>query len=144
MAIRNADAERVRNTSFFRDADDETFNTAINGAFLQRFPANTTLLMEGDTVDFLYILLEGSVELGAGWKSKDTTLANLTTVSSASPRRGAQPDFLEVDTKARAEAIKRGERFDQELERRERAEERESRRQDSEACVAREPDHSAN
>ncbi|HPE46831.1 MAG TPA: hypothetical protein PLR76_00465 [Hyphomonas sp.] len=55
--------------------------------------------------------------------------SNLTTVSSASPRRGAQPDFLEVDTKARAEAIKRGERFDQELERRERAEERESRRQ---------------
>lgn len=82
MAIRNADAERVRNTSFFRDADDETFNTAINGAFLQRFPANTTLLMEGDTVDFLYILLEGSVELGAGWKSKDTTLAILRPVST--------------------------------------------------------------
>lgn len=82
MTIRNSDAERVRNISFFKSADDPTFSKAMNGAFLQRFPANTTLLMEGDSVDFLYILLEGTVELGAGWKSKDTTLAILRPVST--------------------------------------------------------------
>ncbi len=82
MPIRNADADRVRNMSFFSSADDPTFSAAMNGAFLQRFPSNTTLLMEGDPVDFLYILLEGAVELGAGWKSKDTTLAILRPVST--------------------------------------------------------------
>jgi CRP/FNR family transcriptional regulator, transcriptional activator FtrB len=82
MTIRNTDAERVRKLSFFSSADDEIFNTALAGAFLQRFPAHTTLLLEGDPVDFLYILLEGSVELGAGWKSKDTTLAILRPVST--------------------------------------------------------------
>ena len=38
--------------------------------------------MEGDSVDFLYILLEGAVELGASWKSKDTTLAIIRPVST--------------------------------------------------------------
>ncbi|MCA8895824.1 MAG: cyclic nucleotide-binding domain-containing protein [Amphiplicatus sp.] len=82
MPIRSADAERVRNASFFRNADESTFTCAMSGAFLQRFPANTTLLLEGDSVDFLYILLEGAVELGAGWKSRDTTLAILRPVST--------------------------------------------------------------
>jgi len=82
MPIRNADAERVWKASFFKNADQDTFNTAMNGAFLQRFPADTTLLMEGDPVDFLYILMDGTVELGAGWKSKETTLAILRPVST--------------------------------------------------------------
>jgi CRP/FNR family transcriptional activator FtrB len=82
MPLRPIDAEHIRHLSFFRASPDATFDRAITGAFLQKFPAGTTLLMEGDTVDFLYILLEGSVELGAGWKSKDTTLAILRPVST--------------------------------------------------------------
>lgn len=82
MALKNNDSERIRSLSFFRSANDSAFGAALSGAFLQRFPATTTLLMEGDPVDFLYILLEGSVELGAGWKSKETTLAILRPVST--------------------------------------------------------------
>jgi len=82
MPLKNADAMRVRDVSFFRSATDETFDNAVAGAFLQKFPAGTTLLMEGDEVDFLYILLDGAVELGAGWKSKDTTLAVLRPIST--------------------------------------------------------------
>lgn len=82
MPIRNADVHRLRSLGLFRDASDEAFTRALSGAFLQRFPAGTTLLMEGDSVDFLYILLDGSVELGASWKSRDTTLAILKPVST--------------------------------------------------------------
>ncbi|MBX3489924.1 MAG: cyclic nucleotide-binding domain-containing protein [Parvibaculum sp.] len=82
MPLKPSDAAHVRNLSLFRSANDQTFGWAIAGAFLQKFPAGTTLLMEGDSVDFLYILLEGSVELGAGWKSRDTTLAVLRPVST--------------------------------------------------------------
>ena len=82
MPIRNTETSRVRNIPLFRGANDSAFAMALSGAFLQRFPAGSTLLMEGDSVDFLYILLEGAVELGASWKSKDTTLAIIRPVST--------------------------------------------------------------
>lgn len=50
--------------------------------------------------------------------------SNLTPVNAASKNRKAQPDFLNVDSKARAEAMERGETFDKEIERREREEAR--------------------
>lgn len=46
--------------------------------------------------------------------------SNLTPVNAAEKNRKADPDFLKVDHKARAEAIERGEAFDKEIERRER------------------------
>ena len=48
--------------------------------------------------------------------------SNLTPVNAASSDRKAQPDFLEVNKKARAEALERGEAFDKEIERRQREE----------------------
>lgn len=54
--------------------------------------------------------------------------SNLTTASSASPNRKAIPDFLTVDEKARKEAIKRGEQFDKDLDKRDREDERKARR----------------
>lgn len=50
--------------------------------------------------------------------------SNLTPVNAADKNRKAQPDFLSVDHKARAEAVQRGETFDREIERREREEAR--------------------
>lgn len=58
------------------------FHNATAGAFLQKFPAGTTLLMEGDPVDFLYVLLEGCVELGGSWRDKDTVLTLLRSLST--------------------------------------------------------------
>lgn len=54
--------------------------------------------------------------------------SNLTTSSSASPNRNATPDFLSVDKKAREEAIKRGEKFDRDLDKQQREEERDAER----------------
>ena len=54
--------------------------------------------------------------------------SNLTPLSDSAPNKKAQPDFLEVDQKARAEAIKRGETFEKELERRERDDARTAKR----------------
>ena len=82
MPLRNASIKRIRDVSFFNGCDDAVFEQAISGAFLQTFPEGTTLLVDGDPVDFLYFLLEGSVELSAGWKSKDTTLAVLRPIST--------------------------------------------------------------
>jgi len=80
--MRLADLERVKALPLFCGASERLFRDVLAGCFLQRFPAGTTLLMEGDPVDFLYVLVEGSVELGASWNDKYTTLAILRPVST--------------------------------------------------------------
>ena len=82
MTIRNADLERVRSLPLFSQLSESSFRNVMAGAFLQRFPAGAMLLMEGDPVDFLYVLLDGAVELGGSWNDKDTTLAILKPVST--------------------------------------------------------------
>ena len=61
---------------------ESRFEALIASAFLQYFPADTRLLKEGDRVDFLYILLEGHVELSGSWNGRDTVLSILRPVSS--------------------------------------------------------------
>lgn len=59
------------------------------------------------------------------WRRRSS---NLTPVNLPSKNRKSQPDFLKVDHKAREAAIKRGEGFEKELERRERDEARRAAR----------------
>lgn len=80
--IKDVDLERVRELPLFSGCSEETFRRVTAGAFLQRFPAGTTLLLEGDRVDFLYVLLDGTVELEGTWKDKETILAVLRPVST--------------------------------------------------------------
>lgn len=54
--------------------------------------------------------------------------SNLTPVNLPDKNRKSQPDFLKVDHKAREQAIKRGESFEKELDRREREEARRAAR----------------
>ncbi|WP_332766850.1 transcriptional activator FtrB [Phenylobacterium sp.] len=80
--MRDGDLDRVRALPLFSGCSSDTFRTLTGGAFLQRFPAGTTLLLEGDQVDFLYVLLDGIVELEGSWNDKETTLAILRPVST--------------------------------------------------------------
>lgn len=82
MSIRQTDLDRIRTLPLFADMTPSVFRDATAGAFLQRFPAGTTLLMEGDPVDFLYVLLDGAVELQGSWKEKEAVLAVLRPVST--------------------------------------------------------------
>jgi CRP/FNR family transcriptional activator FtrB len=82
MSMRSVDIERVSALALFSGVAPGTFNSLIAGGFLQKFPAGTTLLMEGDPVDFLYILIDGLAELQGTWNDKETTIAVLRPVSS--------------------------------------------------------------
>lgn len=62
-----------------------------------------------------------ALSLFVWWRRK---AANLTVVSSADKSKSAQPDFLNVDHKARREAIERGEAFERQLDAREAEEAR--------------------
>ncbi len=63
----------------------------------------------------IWILLE----LIAWWRRR---AYNLTIASTARRNKEAQPDFLNVDNKAREKAIERGEDYEEKLEERERQE----------------------
>jgi CRP/FNR family transcriptional activator FtrB len=82
MPIRAADLAQVRALPLFTACSEDAFRDVLGGAFLQRFPAGATLLLEGDPVDFLYVLLSGMVELQGAWNDHDTTLAVLRPVST--------------------------------------------------------------
>ena len=66
----------------FANVRPDTFRQLTAGAHLQYFPTGTLLLLEGDPVDFLYVLLEGQVELHGTWNDRETVLAVLRPVSS--------------------------------------------------------------
>jgi CRP/FNR family transcriptional activator FtrB len=80
--MRPGDSERVRALPLFAALDDRSYAAVTGSAFLQRFPANTQLLLEGDPVDFLYVLIDGQVELSGTWNDKDTVLSILRPVST--------------------------------------------------------------
>lgn len=80
--MRDVDLNKIRGLQLFAGMSEARFTHATAGAFLQTFPANVTLMYEGDPVDFLYILLEGSVELQGTWKDKESTLAILKPIST--------------------------------------------------------------
>lgn len=82
MSIRNVDLDRIRDLPLFSTVSAETFARLTHPAFLQRFPAGADLVIEGDPADFLFVLVEGAVELSGTWNDKETSLAVLTPISS--------------------------------------------------------------
>jgi CRP/FNR family transcriptional activator FtrB len=80
--LRADDLSRVRSLPLFAGVTEERLRELTSGAHLQRFPPGTLLLVEGDPVDFLYVLIEGQVELHGAWNDKETVLSILRPVST--------------------------------------------------------------
>ncbi len=80
--MKDSDLQRIKTLKLFAGMAPESFDRATQGAMLQRFPAGTNLIYDGDTVDFLYVLLDGSVELQGRWHDKESTLAVLRPIST--------------------------------------------------------------
>jgi CRP/FNR family transcriptional activator FtrB len=73
--MRPGDIDHVRSIHLFRDMADAHFEALVKAAFLQRFPAHVALISEHDRPDFLYVVLEGAVELFSAHGGRETTLA---------------------------------------------------------------------
>jgi CRP/FNR family transcriptional activator FtrB len=72
--MRKSDAEKIRALPLFREMAADHFHALAQAALLQTFPQSITLIHEGETPDFLHILIEGSVELFTTWDERETTL----------------------------------------------------------------------
>jgi CRP/FNR family transcriptional activator FtrB len=73
--MREDDLARVRALPMFATAAEATFAELVKTAHCQCFPAGSILLMEGDSVDFIHVLLQGTVELQGAWRDRESTLA---------------------------------------------------------------------
>lgn len=83
--MRLEDAPEIRRLSLFATMADAAFEALVRGAYLQIFPPQVQLVAEGDTPDFLHVLIEGSVEMYATWNHRETTMAMLRPVTTFIP-----------------------------------------------------------
>ncbi len=74
LYVRRSDRDLVRALPLFRDVAEVHFDGLMNAAFLQRFPPHVTLISEGDSPDFLHVVVDGTVELFGRSAERETTL----------------------------------------------------------------------
>ena len=80
--MRPGDLERVRELPLFAPMQAGHFDQLAQASYLQRFPASVELLREGDPADFLYVVVDGSVELYANGNGRETTMMIVRPVST--------------------------------------------------------------
>lgn len=80
--MRPADAQEIRAIHLFRDMAEPQFSALIEAAYLQRFPAQVSLITEHDRPDFLHLVVEGSVEIYSKYGRRETTLRICQPVST--------------------------------------------------------------
>jgi len=72
--MRPDEISEIRELHLFQDCTDETFALLIEAAFLQRFPTGVELIRESEPADFLYVVVEGLVEMFATHLDRETTV----------------------------------------------------------------------
>lgn len=80
--MRKTDLEQIRALHLFSEMSDQSFDGLMRAAYFQSFPPEVELVAEGEMPDFLYIVVEGCVELYANWDGKETVLGFLGPVST--------------------------------------------------------------
>ncbi|WOF72529.1 helix-turn-helix domain-containing protein [Parvibaculaceae bacterium PLY_AMNH_Bact1] len=80
--MRSDEVETIRQLTLFSDLSKDTFDDLMQGAYVQTFPPHLQLITEGDTADFLHVVIEGLVEQFSESNGRETTLkvaGNLST-----------------------------------------------------------------
>lgn len=80
--MRDEEKPAIRNLPLFREVTTPTFDALMATTYSQNFPPLLDLFRQGDRADFLYILVEGTVELHAEWRGRDAVMAVVHPVSS--------------------------------------------------------------
>ena len=105
--MRDSDIPAIRSLELFREMSDESFAELVRGAYVQNFPPNMELIVEGDPCDFLHIVIDGSVELFANWNERETAMTILregATFILAAAIRDA-PNLMSARTLERSRII---------------------------------------
>jgi CRP/FNR family transcriptional activator FtrB len=80
--VRATDLPEVRALRLFSSMEDQHFDALMEVSYLQTFPPQLELIAEGDLADFLYIVVEGSVELYARSNGREATMGLVRPVGT--------------------------------------------------------------
>ena len=80
--MRPSDLPQVRSLELFESMSESNFEFLMQAAYLQTFPAQLELITEGDPADFLYIVIDGCVELFARSNGRETTMGMVKPVGT--------------------------------------------------------------
>ncbi len=72
--MRSTDLPEVRALPLFESMAEANFEQLMQAAYLQIFPAQLELIKEGEPADFLYVVIDGCVELYASWNGHETVM----------------------------------------------------------------------
>ena len=77
-----SDLLKVRELALFQSMGNEQFEGVMRAGYLQSFPAHVDLIVEGDSADFLHVLVEGLVELFAQSNDRESTIIMVRPATS--------------------------------------------------------------
>lgn len=80
--MRIGEKPEIARLALFRDMDDGMRERVLSGSFLQVFPPQLTLFETGHHADFLYVLVDGLVELYVAGTGRATTMKIVEPVTS--------------------------------------------------------------
>ncbi|WP_415182480.1 helix-turn-helix domain-containing protein [Phaeovulum sp.] len=80
--MRDNELSDIRQLPLFRSMSNENYATLTRAAYDQTFPAQVQLFEEASGADFLHIVMDGAVELFAGWQDRETTLEVIRPVTT--------------------------------------------------------------
>lgn len=80
--MRDDEKMSLRNLPLFRNISEATSDALMQGAYSQIFPPRLELFRQGQIADFLYIVVEGMVELYADWNGQMTVMGRVEPVTT--------------------------------------------------------------
>jgi CRP/FNR family transcriptional activator FtrB len=80
--VRPDDIPLIRALDLFAKMAEPNFQELMQAAFLQRFPSQVQLITEGEPADFLYVVVEGGVELFATNNGREASIEIVRPVST--------------------------------------------------------------
>lgn len=81
-SLPDSDYPDIRALDLFSGMEDEHFRALMRGAYVQNFPPQIEMITEGESCDFLHIVVSGSVELFSTWNGRETSMATVRPVST--------------------------------------------------------------
>jgi len=80
--MRDEDRQTIRKLPLFSKMEERHFDQLMRAAYAQRIPPHVDLIREGEPADFLYLVMEGSVELFSSSHGRETSMAIVSPVST--------------------------------------------------------------
>lgn len=74
--------QEICQLQIFAAMKEDHLDQLMRGAYLQNFPPQTEMITEGETSDFLHIVLSGSVDLFSIWNGRETSLDTVRPIST--------------------------------------------------------------